>query len=131
MYTTNDVASLNSSFRKVTKKGVIPNENAPPQINLYQNYRTLQKMEQQQSSKLGYGQESARDRRQNQNPYQEIQAFNLTANFINEWYPLFDITANLIHYFLTYTLLLTKTKNIRGALRQTSDVLGIKDPEAL
>ena len=28
MYTTNAVESINSSFRKVTKKGVFPNENA-------------------------------------------------------------------------------------------------------
>ena len=28
MYTTNAVESINSSFRKVTKKGAFPNENA-------------------------------------------------------------------------------------------------------
>ena len=28
MYTTNAIESINSSFRKVTKKGAFPNENA-------------------------------------------------------------------------------------------------------
>ena len=46
MYTTNAVESINSSFRKVTKKGAFPNEmHYTTQIALFTHNRALQKVE--------------------------------------------------------------------------------------
>ena len=42
MYTTNAIESVNSSFRKVTKKGSFPNENAVYKL-LYLRVTELQK----------------------------------------------------------------------------------------
>jgi putative transposase len=65
MYTTNAVESINSSFRKVTKKRCFSKRKCIAQIALSQNYRALQKMERKQGPKLGYGQKSTRNKRQN------------------------------------------------------------------
>ncbi len=45
MCTTNAVEIINSSFRKVTKKGAFPNENCATQIALFTHNRALQKVE--------------------------------------------------------------------------------------
>ena len=65
MYTTNAVESINSSFRKVTKKGAFPNENALLKLLYLRITELYKKMERQQGAKLGYGQKSARYKRQN------------------------------------------------------------------
>ena len=59
MYTTNAVESINSSFRKVTKKGAFPNENALLKLLYLRITELYKKMERQQGSELGYGQKSA------------------------------------------------------------------------
>lgn len=68
MYTTNAVESINSSFRKVTKKGAFPNENALLKLlylRITELYKKWKKMERKQGTKLGYGQKSTRNKRQN------------------------------------------------------------------
>ncbi|GIN95896.1 hypothetical protein J6TS1_17660 [Siminovitchia terrae] len=57
MYTTNAVESILSSFRKVTKKGAFPNENALLKV-LYLRIKELEnKMGWRAYLKLGHGQE--------------------------------------------------------------------------
>ena len=41
MYTTNAIESINSSFRKVTKKALSPNENALLKLLYFTSNRTL------------------------------------------------------------------------------------------
>lgn len=64
MYTTNAIEAVNSSFRKVTKKGSFPSEDAVMKA-LYLRVTELYKMEQPPSPELGAGEEPAFDGRQN------------------------------------------------------------------
>ena len=59
MYTTNAIESVNASFRKVTKKGSFPNEDAVFKILLPANLGTLQEMEFTSPSQLGDNPEPA------------------------------------------------------------------------
>ncbi len=68
MYTTNAVESINSSFRKVTKKGAFPNENALLKLLYLRITELYKKMERQQGSELGYGQKSACNQQHNDLP---------------------------------------------------------------
>ena len=53
LYTTNAVESVNSSFRKVTKKGAFPNENALFKCIVSEDYRIVQEMERTPLKQLG------------------------------------------------------------------------------
>ncbi len=66
---TTTVESINSSFRKVTKKGAFPNENALLKLLYLRITELYKKMERQQGSKLGNGQKSTFNKRKNQCPY--------------------------------------------------------------
>lgn len=54
MYKHIYIESINSSFRKVTKR-VLPKRKCTTLIALSQNYRALQKTERMQGTELGYG----------------------------------------------------------------------------
>ena len=58
MYTTNAIESVNSSFRKVTKKGSFPNEAAVIKV-LYLRITELYKKDKPTCVKVGNGAESA------------------------------------------------------------------------
>ena len=72
MYTTNAIESVNSSFRKVTKKGAFPNEDAVFKIfylriqELYKNGRVV-------TSQTGRGPEPAAHGRQDVSAYAAIR----------------------------------------------------------
>lgn len=72
MYTTNAIESVNSSFRKVTKKGAFPNEDAVFKI-FYLRIQSSIKMEGSSRRKLGDGPEPAAHGRQDVSAYAAIR----------------------------------------------------------
>ena len=61
MYTTNAIESVNSSFRKVTKKGSFPNDMAVYKIFYLRILELYKKVGKPSGPKLGYGTESIAD----------------------------------------------------------------------
>ena len=79
-----------------------------------QNQSALQKVEWQQGSELGYGQKPTRYKWQNQNPYWEIRAHDLTAVFSNRGGPPPRLKK---HWFINFS------KNLTHFSRQSHNLI--------